>query len=244
MAKLFHFMSIRYFDKFYIIWAILIQQYFTTILILIQQYFTTIFYIITSYMKCCECWRYGLTWIHYFVALKESKSSATIFLRDNLWIVILWIHNFIFTTHSHSKIMTKLWKNLWYLIYSFKEDEVVGSTISILIRGGSVNLLNLFSLTFSKPAQCIVKCPLYPLSIARFDSWELLVFLNFEAALTFLTWLRLYLITTASKLAYISFSVHSCTKEDQDPHIKIENNFWSNERHCDCGNRAMRSHNQ
>lgn len=91
-------------------------------------------------------------------------------------------------------------------------------------------LLNLFSLTFLSQHQCIVKCPLYPLSIARFYSWEQLVFLNFEAAPTFLTWLRLYLITTASKLAYISLSVHSCTKNDQQPHIKIESNLWSNKK--------------
>ena len=132
---------------------------------------TIIFYIITSYMKCCECWRYGLTWIHYFVALKESKSSATILLRDNLWMVKLWTHNFIFTTHSHSKIMTKLWKNLWYLIYSFKEDEVVGSTISILIRGGSVNLLILSLFLSQHSVLWNVHCTPYPLRALTAESY-------------------------------------------------------------------------
>ena len=126
-----------------------------------------------------------------------------------------------------------------------KEDKVEGSTISMSIWGESINLLNLFSLTFSKSAQCIVKCPFVPLIHCTLLQLRAIGFFEFRSGAHFP-----HVTTAISHYYCVKFSIHLilCTlvyqKTDQEPHIKTENVFWSNKKHCDYGNRDMRSHNQ
>ena len=84
-----------------------------------------------------------------------------------------------------------------------KEDKVEGSTISMSIRGGSINLLNLFSLTFSKPAQCIVKCPFVPLIHCTLLQLRAIGFFEFRSGAHFP-----HVTTAISHYYCVKFSIH------------------------------------